>query len=186
MDPVDVVGLMCARDAKWGGESGISSSMAVHNEILRNRPDLLEILYRGYFHHKRHDAKNRGRKLLTEHYCPVFCDIGGETICSFLPSVIEGAVEEGLTTFTDAEREALEYMKSIAESPEFRFDMEIAPGDMQFLNNRAILHNRLDYEDYPEPERRRLMLRLWLTMPGWRKYPPTIPHTDVELQTEPA
>jgi hypothetical protein len=116
----------------------------------------------------------------------VFCDIGGETICSFLPSVIEGAVEEGLTTFTDAEREALEYMKSIAESPEFRFDMEIAPGDMQFLNNRAILHNRLDYEDYPEPERRRLMLRLWLTMPGWRKYPPTIPHTDVELQTEPA
>ena len=59
------------------------------------------------------------------------------------------------------------------------------PGDLQFLNNRVTLHNRGDYEDWPEPERRRLLLRLWLTMPGWTKYPPEISHTDVELDRTP-
>jgi hypothetical protein len=186
MDPVDVVGLWCVRAAKRGGESGISSSMALHNEILRTRPDLVEILYRGYRYIKVHDAKNRDQGRLTDHYCPIFADIGGETICSFLPSVIEMAAEEGLVKLSPLETEALEYFKELAGSTEFRFDMHFEPGDLQFLNNRAILHNRLDYEDYPEPERRRLLLRLWLTMPGWRKYPPHIPHTDVELNTEPA
>lgn len=70
--------------------------------------------------------------------------------------------------------------------PELMLAMDLRPGDPQFLNNRVILHNRFDYEDWPERERRRLMLRLVLTIPGWRKYPPHIPQTDVELGTRPA
>jgi Taurine catabolism dioxygenase TauD, TfdA family len=186
MDPVDVVGLLCVRKAKRGGESGISSAMVVHNEILKTRPDLLEILYRGYRHHRRHAAGDAEKKLLTDHYCPIFYKLEEETVCSMIPHVIEGAVEEGLLEFTPVEAEALEYFKATAARSDIRLHMDLEPGDLQLLNNRAILHNRLDYEDYPEPERRRLMLRLWLTMPEWGKLPPTIPHKDAELQTSPA
>lgn len=52
------------------------------------------------------------------------------------------------------------------------FDMDLEPGDLQLLNNRLILHGRTDYEDYPELQRRRLMLRLWLQEPGWPQLHP--------------
>ena len=186
MDPVDVVGLLCVRPAKKGGESGIASSMAVHNEILATRPDLLEILYHGYHQLKRHNPEDQGKRLLTEHPCPIFADIGGEVVCDLLPESIAAAQREGLVTLSAEEQEALDYVVELAARPDIMMTMDFRPGDIQFLNNRTILHNRLDYEDYPEVERRRLLLRLWLTMPGWRKYPANIPHTDMELMTTPA
>ncbi|MDJ0347392.1 TauD/TfdA family dioxygenase [Streptomyces sp. H10-C2] len=45
-DPNDVVALPCVRPAKSGGLSCIVSSVAVHNEVVRTRPDLAEVLYR--------------------------------------------------------------------------------------------------------------------------------------------
>jgi hypothetical protein len=49
--------------------------------------------------------------------------------------------------------------------------MSIGEGDIQFLNNRVTIHGRDDYVDYPEIERRRHMLRLWLSMPAWPAMP---------------
>ena len=46
--------------------------------------------------------------------------------------------------------------------PDLRLDMEFMPGDMQFLHNHTILHARTAFEDWPEPERKRHLLRLWL------------------------
>ena len=44
-----------------------------------------------------------------------------------------------------------------------RLDMDFMPGDMQFLLNHSVLHSRTAYEDWPEAERRRHLLRLWLS-----------------------
>lgn len=184
MDPVDVVGLLCVRKAAQGGESRIVSSMAVHNEILRSRPDLLEVLYRGFRNRKREHRRHDG-KALTDHYCPVFADIGGDTICSYLPAPILMAVDDGLMTLTAEEKEALAFLDETAARSDLVLEMDIEPGDIQFLNNRHILHGRSDYRDETAMDRRRLLLRIWLTMPGWLKYPPTIPHADVELDTHP-
>ena len=46
--------------------------------------------------------------------------------------------------------------------PRFSVAMDLRPGDMQFLNNHIILHSRTAYQDHPEPERRRDLIRLWL------------------------
>jgi alpha-ketoglutarate-dependent taurine dioxygenase len=40
--------------------------------------------------------------------------------------------------------------------------MDLREGDMQFLNNHVVLHSRTAFEDYPEEERRRHLLRLWI------------------------
>ena len=42
------------------------------------------------------------------------------------------------------------------------------PGDIQFLNNWIMLHSRLAYDDWPEPGRKRHLLRLWLSDPESR------------------
>ncbi len=185
MDPIDVVGLLTIRKAKQGGLSGIASSMTVHNEILRTRPDLLALLYRGYYNRRRASRVSHGSSLLTDYHVPIFADIGGETICSYLPQPIVMAADEGLITLSEAEKEALAIIDRTAEREDLVYQMDLEPGDLQFLNNRVTLHNRGDYEDWPERERRRLLLRLWLTMPGWKKYPHEISHTDVEQDRTP-
>jgi hypothetical protein len=185
MDPVDVVGLLCIRKAKRGGASRIVSSMEVHNEILCSRPDLLELLYRGY-QHRRREHRNQGGVSLTKFHCPIFAEIGGRTICNYIPAPIRKAIDGGLVNLTPLEQEALDVLDQTAARDDLCLAMDMEPGDIQFLNNRLIMHGRADYEDFAEPEQRRLMLRLWLTIPGWQKYPENLPHTDVELETEPA
>lgn len=185
MDPVDVAGLLCVREARRGGTSRLVSSLTVHNEILSERPDLLAILYRGYRQRRREHRRNGGPKL-TDYYCPVFSDVGGDIVCNYLPRPILLTVQEGLIEFTPQEKEALEILDRTAARDDLCLSMAFEPGDIQLVNNRHIMHGRDDYEDYEDLERRRLLLRIWLTIPGWPKYPETLPHSDAELQTEPA
>jgi hypothetical protein len=49
--------------------------------------------------------------------------------------------------------------------------MRLEPGDMQFVYNHAQLHDRTGFTDWPEPEKRRHLLRLWLSLPGDRALP---------------
>jgi hypothetical protein len=49
--------------------------------------------------------------------------------------------------------------------------MELQPGDIQLVHNHTILHDRTAFEDYPEPERKRHLLRLWLAPPAARPLP---------------
>ena len=71
---------------------------------------------------------------------------------------------EDVAPFSDEERELLDLYEEIASSPNLYLDMDLAPGDIQLLSNHVIMHARTDYEDYPEPERKRHLLRLWLSL----------------------
>jgi hypothetical protein len=56
----------------------------------------------------------------------------------------------------------LETLDQLNHDPRFLLAMDLRPGDLQFLNYHVILHGRTAYEDHPEPERRRHLIRLWL------------------------
>ncbi len=172
MDPVDVVGLLCLRPARSGGASRIVSAGAVHNLIGAERPDLLKELYRG-FHNSR-----RGHGLATPSArVPVFERGSHGLECYLLPQTIRQAVEEGFPLST-AEQEALAFVEEVASRPGVFLDMDFRVGDIQFLNNRTILHSRTDYVDHDEPERKRHLLRLWLMMPTWAARPATMSFHD--------
>ena len=68
-----------------------------------------------------------------------------------------------------AEREALDLFDSIAQRDELRLDMILEPGDLQWANNYTVLHSRIRFEDYDNPERRREKLRLWLKISNARQ-----------------
>jgi alpha-ketoglutarate-dependent taurine dioxygenase len=63
---------------------------------------------------------------------------------------------------TPAQIQALDVLDGVLSRPEFRAEFYLEPGQMLFVNNRWILHNRTMFEDHPEPERRRHYVRLWL------------------------
>lgn len=165
VDPVDVVGLLCLQPALTGGQSRIVSSAAVHNIILEERPDLLDILYRGF-----HCSRKGHGQPATNWRVPVFAVGAGGLESYLLPLTILQAEEDGYA-LGEMEREALAFVQAVAGRPGVCLDMDFRPGDIQFLNNRVIFHARTDYEDSPDPAERRHLLRLWLMMPDWPALP---------------
>ena len=66
--------------------------------------------------------------------------------------------------FTPRERELLDLYEAIASSPDLYFDMDLEPGDVQWLSNHVVLHARTAYEDHDDPAEKRHLLRLWLSI----------------------
>ena len=85
------------------------------------------------------------------------------------------AEKSGQVPFSPEESEALYRVRKVAASPELYLDMGFKEGDIQFLNNRMMVHGRTDYEDAPELENRRHLLRLWFEVPTW----PAMPQAQV-------
>jgi hypothetical protein len=169
-DSCDIVGLMCLRKAKSGGLSRIVSSTTLFNEVARRRPDLADILAAPFTL----DRKGEVPVGKAPHYdMAIAHHHGGHLTVIYARDFIEAAQR-----FADAPRlsaaqiEAMDLLDELAEDPEFYLDMDFEPGDIQFLHNHQILHARTAYEDHPEPERRRHLLRLWLSAPNGRELPP--------------
>ncbi len=160
-DSTDIVGLLCWRPGKAGGLSSIVSSTTVYNEMAARRPDLAQVLM-GSFHRTRWGEVAEGRNPWSE--MPVFMPTDSRMIVSYVRSAItKGQKIPGVPKLTDRQVEALDMMDALAEDPELYLDMEFKSGDIQLLCNHSILHSRTAFEDWPEPDRRRHLLRLWLS-----------------------
>jgi hypothetical protein len=101
----------------------------------------------------------------------IFSRESGQLTCNVSGAYPHRAVRAGDAVMTPLQSEALAELKRVADSPEFYLDMTIGEGDIQFLNNRTILHGRTSYEDWPEVAERRHLMRLWLEMPSWPSLP---------------
>lgn len=158
-DPTDLVALLCLRPATSGGLSLIVSSVAVHNEVLRTRPDLAELLYQPWWHDRR--TGDGPDSFYTKPLCTPHED--GRVSISYGPDYMRSAQRGAcVPPFTPAQREAMDLLDRLTHDPRFVLTMDLREGDMQFLNNHVVLHSRTAYQDHPGPRRRHL-IRLWLT-----------------------
>ena len=168
----DIVSLMCLRRAKSGGASRIVSLSAIHDRMLETRPDLLEVLYRGYYNqHHEMDAKYAVTPPLSADRIPVMTQKDGRLTGVLDSGNLRYAVQQGGVTLSPVEIEAYDELQRLARSDEFFLDMNFEEGDIQFLNNRNIMHARTDYEDHDDVGRRRHLLRLWLRVDAWPQRP---------------
>jgi hypothetical protein len=172
-DPADIVALLCIRPAKRGGLSSIVSSAAVHDEIMRTRPDLAEVLYRPWWFDRR---TGDGPDSFFQQ--PVYTTNGGRTSAHYGPDYIRSARRGAhVPPLSPAQLEAMEALGRLTNDPRFTLTMDLRAGDMQFLGNHLVMHSRTYYEDHAEPERRRDLIRLWLVAdenryaPGWPSGP---------------
>lgn len=166
-DRCDVVGLLCVRKAKAGGASRIVSSAAIHNEILRRRPDLIDLFY-GNWEHSWQGEEPPGSGRTDSR--PIFGFRDGYFTGLFSPAYIKFAQEfQEVPRHTPKQREALDLYGQLTN--ELALDMHFEPGDIQLLNNHVMYHGRTHFEDWPEESKKRLLLRLWLSVPGSRPMP---------------
>ena len=170
-DACDVVGLMCLQPAKKGGLSSIVSTDTLYNEMRRRRSDLLPHLFRPYATDWRNEAPDGG----DGHYeVPIFHWFAGRLSTRHARPYVDSAQRfDDVAPLTDEALEALDLFDALAEDPAIHLKMEFHKGDIQLLHNHQILHDRTEYEDWDEPERRRHLLRLWLCARGGRPLPET-------------
>jgi len=160
-DGADIIGLMCLKKAKSGGLSRIASSVSVFNDVLRRRPDLVPLLFQGFYWDREADA-GPGEPLYFTF--PICRYENGRLGTLYIGWYIRNAQRfPEVPRLTSAQLELLDLFDSVANDPTFYLDMDFEPGDMQFLKNAVILHARTEYGDWKEPERKRHLLRLWLT-----------------------
>lgn len=158
----DVVGLLCLQEARSGGWSALVSAETVHNILRQERPDLLERLYGAYFWDRRAELADGESPVLE---APIFRWDRRLQVRHF-PFYIHRAPEVTGVELGPRDREALEFLDQVLQRPGLAVMFAMERGDIQFIDNRRILHSRTAYEDWPEPERRRRLLRLWLRCPG--------------------
>jgi len=170
-DSCDIVGLLCLKTSKSGGESRLVSSVTLHDEMLHRRPDLWEQLFHPFPTDRRGEIPPG---MLPWFELPVFNWHAGELSTIYAGQYIRSAQANfpQARRLTAAEHEALDMLDALSNDPGLNLTIEFRPGDMQFVHNHQILHSRTDFEDWPEPDRRRHLLRLWLAPAGARELPP--------------
>ena len=160
-DSSDVVGLLCLHPSKSGGESLVTSSLTIYNEMVKRRPDLAAALAEPIWRDRRNEVPE-GKKPYFQ--LPVFNRCDGALTVSWQGGYIRSSERfEELPRRSAALNEALDMFGKLAH--ELAFSIDFHQGDIQFLHNHVTVHSRTEFEDWPEPERKRHLLRLWLATP---------------------
>ena len=168
-DSCDIVGLMCLRGAKSGGQSGLVSSMTIYNEMRQRRPDLAKLLFEPMATDRRGEVTADGREYFE---IPVFNAYAGHLSALYAPHYVRSAQRlEGVPQLSDAQNEALDMFDALADDPALNLEFPFQPGDLLYVHNHTLLHDRTAYEEWGDLARRRHLLRLWLAIPGARPLP---------------
>jgi Taurine catabolism dioxygenase TauD, TfdA family len=159
-DSCDVVGLLCLQTAKSGGLSSLVSSSTIYNEMRRRRPDLLAALLEPIETDRRGEVPPGGKPYFS---IPVFNAHDGLVSAIYQRQYIESARRfVGVAPLSAVQIEALDLLDELANDPDLNLIMELKPGDIQLVHNHTLFHDRTAFEDFPEPERKRHLLRLWV------------------------
>ncbi len=161
-DAADVVGLLCLKKAKSGGQSRIVSSVAVFNELLRRRPDLAPRLFEPFALDIRDKEVNEAGSTLPIPPCRY---AGGVLRTFYHADYFRSAIRhDEVPPLTQQEQELLDTYEAIGMEEGMYLDMDLQPGDIQLLSNHSNLHARTAYLDHDDPARKRHLLRLWLSL----------------------
>ena len=171
-DAADIVTLLCVHHARSGGESLVASSMSIHNELLASHPDYLEPLYQGFHFDLRGEGSTGDPDEITYCKVPVFSYYAGRLNCRFNQRTIEDGMRKAGMPLAGKALAAVRAVGELARRPDLCYPMEFQPGDIQLLNNHSILHGRRAFEDFAEPGRRRLLLRMWINLDAGRPLDP--------------
>jgi hypothetical protein len=169
-DSSDIVGLVCLQQAKAGGDSALVSSNSIYNAMRRDSPALAAALFDPIATDRRGDV---AAEQLPYFEIPVFTWHAQLMSTIYQRQYIDSAQRfERAMRLTPLHVEALDCFDALANDTRLNFLMRLEPGDMQFVHNHTLLHDRTAFEDWQETARKRHLLRLWLSSPQARSLPP--------------
>ena len=161
--PPDFVALFCRRPAKEGGVSGLISFETVYNRLLAQHPDVVARLYRPFWFDRQLEHVPGEDPVSRK---PVVEYDGAAIGVAFSPRLVRQGYAVKGEPMDDETTAALAAVREICEDPGLAKSFAFEPGQIQIVNNRRLGHRRTAYTDWPEPERRRHLVRIWLRKAG--------------------
>lgn len=171
-DSCDVVVLLCRRTAKQGGTSKVMSSIALRDKVQQVRPDLIPVLESSDWFHSFQGTQDPSQP--PYYRCPIFGNESNFFCARTNRKNIIAAQRDfpELPRLTPQQIEALDLFDTIMPTEEYCYTMELEKGDMQLLNSFVTLHSRTEFEDFEDPDQKRHLMRLWLSVPTSQPLPP--------------
>ncbi|MGY9054951.1 MAG: TauD/TfdA family dioxygenase [Alphaproteobacteria bacterium] len=161
--PPAIVGLFCVRPAMEGGVSHIVSFASAHNVLHEQAPDLLARLYEPFaFDRQREHAPDDTKYLW--HSC--FEDNDGKLLGRLSRFQVKNGYPLAGQNIDPRGQAALEALEEVMNDPDMALSFDFQPGQIQLVNNRLLGHRRTGFTDWAEPDRKRLLIRLWLRDAG--------------------
>lgn len=169
VDGADLVTLGCYNTAKSGGMSMVTSSLTALAVLEAERPDLAEVARRAFHFSRQNEQADDEDPYYSQ---PLFDEAEGRIFCKWNRNRVQSAHRiEGVPELTKSQRETMDVLDAILQRPELMFTMHLEPGDLQILNNHTMLHSRTEFVDHDEPQKKRLLCRLWLAPPNSVRLP---------------
>ena len=157
--PPEVVGLMCIHPAREGGLSGIINFHWAHQELGRRSPELLRRLHEPFFFDRQREHADTDVKYISH---PLFEQRQLQLVGRLSKrQVVYGHKLAGQPLDALGEQ-ALDAFDALMNEPGAPVHFDFQPGQIQFINNLVLGHNRTAFIDFDEPEKKRHLLRLWL------------------------
>ncbi len=187
-DPPTLIILHSVEQAKRGGESSLVSVAAIVDRMTALRPDLVDELFQPL-----PDWRVAGQNGIAEagpgEPRPVLARDNGALSCVLYRPFLEKAANATGVVLSSKQVAALDLFESCSTSPELAIRFMLLPGETLVLHNRSVLHARTNYEDWPELNRRRHLLRMWIDAPETFPVHPRHELGDIfgcttEIQTE--
>lgn len=163
----EVVGLLCVRPAQEGGRSRVMSFATAHNALLERFPDVLPRLYQPFWFDRQREHEPHEPLVFQ---APVFTRHDGTVAARLALHQIRSGYAMQNLDMDAATAAALRAVESVFSDDALQFDFTMTAGEIQFAANREIGHSRTTFIDFPEPEKRRLLVRLWLRDDGAPTY----------------
>jgi hypothetical protein len=157
------VGLACIRQGALGGGSRLVSVVAVHDQLAKTHPALLQRLKRSFHRDLVTPGSCNDLAAIKANRFPVFSDASDGPTLRYMRYWIETGHQRIGQPLEPLDRQAFDALDAALNDPQLRFDFAMAPGDLLFIDNHKVAHDREAYQD--DPGAPRLMLRLWLNQP---------------------
>jgi hypothetical protein len=169
-DGSDLVGLLCLRTARSGGLSCVANAVAIHNQMVRETPELAAALYEPM----PYDTRGEQAAGTAAFYrVPAFTEHARRLFVRFIPQyILASQRHRDAPRLSATAREAIARMSALANDPDLNVYMDLQPGEMQFINNYHVLHGRTAYEDDVAQGYKRHLKRLWLATYALTDRPP--------------
>ncbi len=162
----EYVALLCMRPAKTGGVSQVISFYTLHNELLRAHKEVIPRLYQPFWFDRQKEYLPGEPEVLS---APIFSYDGRLKVRLGLFQAKSGCTLMN-ETMDEPAVTAIDTLRKIFTDEAVRFDFVMERGQIQFVNNLELCHRRTTFEDYAEPQNKRLMIRLWLRNAGTPRY----------------
>ena len=155
----DYIGLFCVHNAKKGGTNLFLSAYTIHNRILQERKDLLDIFYEKFHFDKRGEFKDGESPTVFE---PIFELKDEKLYFRYLRNYIDAGHDIQNQPLSQPQKDALTYLDSLMRVEDIAMKYDLKPGDMVFSDNHWVVHGRTSFEDYDDENLKRFMLRTWI------------------------